>query len=1369
MPTMSLFGIPNAHTYPDPAYHHYYTSDMLAAVSTAISTHPLNNYHIIARLAHRPDSCPALPAEPSRLHQPPRQRPSSAPPIPFIKPAERATPSPRIQFTYRQHIHRCPPTIIPASPTHYTYPIYPPSLAAPRPATPPPIPPKPARKPPKWAPTPSGGTFAAISANPRAHRQLGPAKARQSWKWSFCQLPGASLLRAVLRYRTFDNWSKSVKLQKDGDSFQKTVDIPASSTNAKIHYKFVADGDWKHDPTGNTETDHEGNVNNVIHPQDLQPSLSSAAMSSTGPEATTAALAGKQPLEHEKDLPGAFPETPLETPAAADAQNEQTFSVNPIPASEGAGNPISLAAGEKVPEPSSIHTNTINSTVHDDPELKAKDTEQTITAVPIPAAAGPANPVTLKPGEEVPHPSTLTGNTIVSNVKLDKESYEKSDSGAPQLPPISPTTEKEANGFKPVFGGLGGLGGIGPGSTPAFIPESSLPMGDNAVSDVGPTISSVAPQSTTSALAGQQPIEPRGVPQVVEDSQEKVNAAPEAAANPEAVQEKTQLEDELKDKVPAAPAAAESGAVPAVVEESQEKAHAAPEAAANHEAVEEKKQFEDELKQKVPEEPATSESGLLGKSERGVTGAIAGGAVAAGTAAVAGAYALRDKTTETTGTDPVEAVTGSSPKTDAAGLPIEPSTVPHTVEESQEKAHVDPEAAANPEAVVEKSEVEDELKRNVPEQPATSESGLLGNSERGVTGAVAGAVVGGAATVGAAAAATTYAIRQKATETTGTDPVAALPEGVQDSINNMNSKGTTAPAVAPAPPSTLDTSKDATIPQQPALGQGVVIPVEENAPPAASGAAANPEAVLEKKAMEQELKSELKPVEASGEPAPTVTAATTAIAPVTSASGAPQLNEPASVSPISMESDKPSAVPVVAVPVVAAAGAAAGAAGTTAITDKTNEKEVAGSKELNAPAGAPAKTEVQDKLAAPEQQTPLDSRDVSPMSRVATKNHPEGSESAPTVTTGAESEKVPAESKADESTGAESSTASKTVGSRPDASNSTPQKRGSFMDRMKGTPEKSTPESTKTGTSGGESQKKRRSFFGRIKDKLKSTRSVSRTREQVVVGPSDEVAVSDGEDEALVRDGPAPKVKGRADSSFVPNDGAGMAGPVDPSIHDRPVPESAVRPVIAPRASDTPTLVDPVQDEELDQGWLSQAEFAEGDDSGGTNIPDRPALPTIPDGPIPRIGETTNSSDLLAMAPNDLFVDRDGHILLRNEDIDAMLSRLDEEVEVAEQEQKQDGSQQQQLLLLPDGLQWLPPNIELEYDWIGNFAARDEENRPGPPTIQLALRVKRREERAGLSPGGADAAAAAPAGQSGGAQSDPLANAIPCFDVEGVE
>lgn len=97
------------------------------------------------------------------------------------------------------------------------------------------------------------------------------------------------------------------------------------------------------------------------------------------------------------------------------------------------------------------------------------------------------------------------------------------------------------------------------------------------------------------------------------------------------------------------------------------------------------------------------------------------------------------------------------------------------------------------------------------------------------------------------------------------------------------------------------------------------------------------------------------------------------------------------------------------------------------------------------------------------------------------------------------------------------------------------------------------------------------------------------------------------------------------------------------------------------------------------------------------------------------------------MSENDLFVDPDGHVLLRDEQIDDMLSRLDEEVR--EQNRRSDDSAMQPSNLadmqLPQGLQWLPPNVDLEYDWI-NAAGRDEEDRPGPPMIELALRVKRR-------------------------------------------
>ncbi|KAK4503497.1 hypothetical protein PRZ48_004412 [Zasmidium cellare] len=492
---------------------------------------------------------------------------------------------------------------------------------------------------------------------------------------------------------TFDDWSKTVQLDKKDTVFEKTVNL--KPTTEKILYKFVADGEWKHDHTGKIETDDKGNVNNVLYPEDIKPPLSMAQQTISGvaPGATTTELAGEQPLQKENAPPGAFPETPAAVDSkesentgglagaaagvaagagavAASAaaalglskekqqQAEQTFSVNPIPASEGAGNPVHLQPGEKVPEPSSINANTVSSSVHDDPSLKSS--EQTLGVAPLPATGGIGNPVHLAPGEKVPDSSTLTTNTINSNVKLDQASYEKSDSGAPVLPPVlTPTGEAEAAGTTAIFGGLGP-------QTSSVIPESGgMGIGKNAPppiesQDTGPAISSVAPTSTTNQLAGLQPKEPRGVPEVVSESQQEAHVGPEAAANPVAVQEK--------------------------------------------------KEVENELKAKVPEESAASEN------TGGIAGAVAGGVAAAGAAVAGGVAVARQKAEEQTGKDPVTYLPESVQKTVNGNTTTQSTTaVPAEVKESQKEAHVGPEATANPEAVAEKSQVEQELLNKVPE------------------------------------------------------------------------------------------------------------------------------------------------------------------------------------------------------------------------------------------------------------------------------------------------------------------------------------------------------------------------------------------------------------------------------------------------------------------------------------------------------------------------------------------------------------------------------------------------------------------------------------------------------------------------------
>jgi hypothetical protein len=348
-------------------------------------------------------------------------------------------------------------------------------------------------------------------------------------------------------------------------------------------------------------------------------------MSNVTPESTTVALAGEVPLENKvaADLPGAFPETPGTEPAS--------FSVNPIPASEGLGNPIKLAPGEPVPDPSTLTSNTVESTVHDDLTLAntADDSQQKFSVNPIPATAGGGNPIKLAPGEKVPDPSEITANTVASTVRTDKESYENGDAlGAPPvLPPVvTPEAEREEKGT-----GVLDL----PPISKNMIPESSLPIGAEGAGtfDGNPLIQSVGPQSTTAQLAAQVPLEPKPTePEAVKESQESAGVDPEVSAVPEEVHTKSAVEEELPSAVPEAPVTsndtavaakdevvevtrlggsdangAVAPAVPEFVKESIVESGQSPEAAAYSEPIEEKKAVEKELLSEVKPEDSTGE------------------------------------------------------------------------------------------------------------------------------------------------------------------------------------------------------------------------------------------------------------------------------------------------------------------------------------------------------------------------------------------------------------------------------------------------------------------------------------------------------------------------------------------------------------------------------------------------------------------------------------------------------------------------------------------------------------------------------------------------------------------------------------------
>ncbi|RSL94690.1 hypothetical protein CEP52_012474 [Fusarium oligoseptatum] len=455
---------------------------------------------------------------------------------------------------------------------------------------------------------------------------------------------------------TFDDWTKSVKLEKTGDVFSKTVDLKDASS--KIYYKFVVDGNWVINQSAPNEPDTQGNVNNFLTPDQItQDTPAAAILNTVTPTSTTAAMASEQPIEVKPVEEKALNEKVVDEKVAEDKAavatlaSEETLTENekahPLetPSDIPGGFPITPAT--ELDKPVTIAP-------------LANELEKPISVNPLPASEGVGNPITLAPGEKIPE--SITAQSTDKYVKLDKESYEKSDAipgVETELPPVSANT----------------------------IPESSLPI--IGAQDVA--INTVTPVSTTAALAAEVPLEPKPVvPEVVKESQEKADAAPEASAEAEGVEEKAKVEEELKEKVPEVPATSEGTAGQGT--EKSEKAQ---------------------------------DAGLA------VLAATAGGAViAAGLTAKA---AIEEKAAPVVN-NATEVITDAANKNlpDAVKekLPVAAQEaldaknkeqireevspeVPAEVKESLVEAGKSPEAAANTEAVQEKKEVEAELLKEI--------------------------------------------------------------------------------------------------------------------------------------------------------------------------------------------------------------------------------------------------------------------------------------------------------------------------------------------------------------------------------------------------------------------------------------------------------------------------------------------------------------------------------------------------------------------------------------------------------------------------------------------------------------------------------
>jgi len=347
---------------------------------------------------------------------------------------------------------------------------------------------------------------------------------------------------------------------------------------------------------------------------------------------------------------------------------EKEVKVNPLPAAEGALNPIKLEPGEKIPDEISTGNITDNVTLDKDSYEKsdrlpgsnaASDLKKEVKVNPLPATEGALNPIKLAPGEKIP--KDVTTGSVTDNVTLDKESYEKSDripGLETQLPPISSN----------------------------MIPESSLPIlgaGDA-------TINTVTPQSTTAALAGQVPLEEPKVPEIVKKSQEAAKVDPEASAISEEVKEKAIVEEELLKIVPEAPSTAEGTAGKGT----------------------QKREGDKTLTETVAAAAATAGAAVFGAAV-----AAAVGVKDSAAAATEAAAKLPEAAKEVLPVSLQETVAAVAAVPEEAKPPAVEAAAeaPTPVKQSIAASGESPEAAANAVAIEEKKEVEAELLKKVEE------------------------------------------------------------------------------------------------------------------------------------------------------------------------------------------------------------------------------------------------------------------------------------------------------------------------------------------------------------------------------------------------------------------------------------------------------------------------------------------------------------------------------------------------------------------------------------------------------------------------------------------------------------------------------
>ncbi|KAG9251742.1 uncharacterized protein F5Z01DRAFT_626998 [Emericellopsis atlantica] len=414
---------------------------------------------------------------------------------------------------------------------------------------------------------------------------------------------------------TFDDWTKSVKLEKEGDVFQKTVDLKDASK--KIYYKFVVDNNWVLNESAPKEPDQEGNINNFLTPEQIAtPSASAAVINTVTPTSTTTAMAGEVPKEGAatpSDVPGGFPETPAN-------ELDKPIGVAPLPAADGAVNPIAPAS-TIVPVPAT--QDEINKNVKLDKESYEK--ADTLPGTANAASIDTAKPVIPESGLPVTDNTVSSVGPTATTVGLAgavpkepkgketdtevPEAVKESQQKAGQSPEASAVAEEVREKAevehelmaKVPEAPVTSQGTAGVGTEKSENSTGIAAGAAAAVTAAGATVAAAAISAKDTAVEKGGPVA----------NQTAASAADAANKNlPDSVKEKlpVSVQDAIKTEDKEVTREEVSPEVPTEVKQSITEAHESPEAAANTTAVAEKKEVETELLQEVKPAPALAET-----------------------------------------------------------------------------------------------------------------------------------------------------------------------------------------------------------------------------------------------------------------------------------------------------------------------------------------------------------------------------------------------------------------------------------------------------------------------------------------------------------------------------------------------------------------------------------------------------------------------------------------------------------------------------------------------------------------------------------------------------------------------------------------